>query len=578
MSYRIVLGLLLASCSDPRSSTCEDVKPARVRAPLGDDAALDQSNDSRRRDHSSDCTDADSGYWSGVERRLSQLHARTVDNALVAAVGAMQAMRATDKGIAAEPHRIDDKRGAFFVAHKCGAYSGGARLFLLGQTSDERWGILDSVALPSGTNDSALVASGNGSFVVDTTWMGTQQTISSILLVRARGTQWVRVFARDELINLRVTRTAGGAVANWAEKPRSFTHSINGPQLTFEAMLSLSPSEAPGPVRSTVPWFHALDTYCQKHRQDRRFPCGPDDWITNSVRVGRFAALQIEGTDADISCEGESIGSFIAADRATIVELQQDAGRWTVLTARPADRGCAAARKSTTRATGNRKGSRIIARSPVQPALGVSDRELIWTTEDTAIIKGARPATTRALRDQPLFIAVDAEVVYWISAETGRLRSLRADESDPVTLADLPLGAAGLTVRDGTVYWSMYSQGEVWRFRNGRAEVFASGLEMPMGLVVDGNRLLVATARGLVAIDPDGRVSNLDAEALAPIAVASRNGVVAWIEAGGRVMAASDHGAHMIADSGRPTQIAILSGDVFWVDASDRTVRAARLE
>src|SRR5690606_23137950 len=106
---------------------------------------------------------------------------------------------------------------------------------------------------------------------------------------------------------------------------------------------------------------------------------------------GRFAAVQVEGSNADISCEGESIGSFIAGDRATIVELHENAGRWTVLAARPADRGCAATRTSTIRASGNRAASsRIIDRTPVRPALAVSDRGLIWTTEDTAIIKGSR--------------------------------------------------------------------------------------------------------------------------------------------------------------------------------------------
>jgi hypothetical protein len=220
----------------------------------------------------------------------------------------------------------------------------------------------------------------------------------------------------------------------------------------------------------------------------------------------------------------------------------------------------------------------MIARSPVRPALAVTGQTLVWTTEDTAITTDMRSRMARDLGDQPLFISADARTIYWISEETGRLRSLAANESTPTTLAELPLGAAGLAAHDGTIYWSMYSAGEVWRYRDGRAEVFASGLEMPMGIATNGDSLLVATARGIIAVAPDGRVTITGAEALAPIAVASRNGTLVWIEAGGRVMAASDHGARVIADRGRPTQLVIRDRDVFWVDASDRTVRAARLD
>ncbi len=582
MNPRVLLGLVLASCSDPRGSACKDVKLERTSNEAGDAALLD-AQDNLADDGTSDCTMSDAGetgFWAKVDRSLDRLAANDVDSALVAAVAKIQSMRAVNEALeAGEPHRIDEHRGAVFVSHECGAYSGGARLFLIGRTSADHWGVLDSVALPSGTEHSALVASSGGSFVFETAAMGTQQKTSKLLLVRARGDQWERVFARDDLINLRVTRASGAVVANWAEDPRSLTHSIDGPQLSFEATLPLSRTDAPAAVRSTTPWFQAFDSYCHEHRSDGRLPCGPDDWLTGVARAGRFAALQIEGSDADISCQGESIGGFIAGDRTTVVELREQAGRWTVLAARPADRGCAAARTSVTRSSGqHQRPARMIARSPVRLALAVTGQTLAWTTEDTAITTDMRSRMARDLGDQPLFIAMDAGTIYWISEETGRLRSLAANGSTPTTLAELPLGAAGLAAHDGTIYWSMYSEGEVWRYRNGRAEVFASGLEMPMGVTVDGDSVLVATAAAIIAIAPDGRVRNTGVEVLAPIAVASRNGALVWIEAGGRVMAASDHGARVIADRGRPTQLVIRDRDVFWVDASDRTVRAARLD
>jgi len=581
MNQRVLLGLVLASCSDPQGSACKDVKIERTSDLVGD-AALLHVQDDLADDGTSDCTMSDAAearFWAGVERRLDRLAAHDVDSALVAAVAAIQSMRAHEALEAGQPHRVDEYRGAVFVSNECGAYSGGARLFLIGRTSAEHWGVLDSVALPSGTAHSAVVASSDGSFVIEAASLGPQHKTSSLSVVRARGDQWERVFGRDGLINLRVTPASGAVVANWAEEPRSFTHSIDGPQLSFEATLPLSPTQAPAAVRSTAPWFQALDAYCHEHRSDRRLPCGPDDWVTSLRRAGRFAALQVEGSNADVSCQGESIGGFLAGDRATVVELREQSGRWNVFAARPADRGCAAARTSITRGSGKHEApARMIARSPVRSALAASGQTLVWTTENSAITTDMRSRIARDLGDQPLFIAVDAGTIYWISAETGRLRLLAANESTPTTLANLPLGAAGLAVHNGTIYWSMYSEGEVWRYRNGRAEVFASGLKMPMGLAVDGDSVLVATAFAIIAIAPDGSVRSTGVEALAPIAVASRSGALAWIEAAGRVMAASEHGARVVADRGRPTQLGILGRDVFWVDASDRTVRAARLD
>ncbi len=583
MKRHSLLALIFASCGEPRGATSADVNAECSPHGLAAEATpIEKQRARSQAARATDCSLSDAGetaFWADVERSLEGLSGPTVDNALIAAVGAIQSMRAVDAAVEGEPHPIDDARGAMFVSYDCGMYSGGARLFLLGRQSGDKWGVVDSVAFAAGPAHSALVASGGAAFAIESASMGTKYKTSNLLLVRARDKRWVRVFARDELIDLRISANRDSVVAAWSEAPRSFTHSIDGPQLSFEVTLPLVRGQAPSPVRSTTPSFQALDAFCRKHPRERRVPCGPHDWVTSSVQSGPFAALRIEGARADIACQGESIGGFIVGDHATVVELREDRGRWTPVATRPADRGCAATRTTLTRLDNQaHSASRIVARASVRPAVALDGDALLWTGEEEAIIKTSAARFVRALRDQPLFIAAEAGTTYWISAETGRLRSLAADEPAPVTLAEPDLGAAGLAVRDGTVYWSMYSEGEVWRYRNGRAEVFATGLEMPMGIAVDGDSLLVATALGIMTIAPDGRVKNTDAKALAPIAVASRNGALAWIEAGGRVMAASEGGARVIADRGWPTQLVILGSDVFWVDASDRTVRAARLD
>jgi sugar lactone lactonase YvrE len=224
--------------------------------------------------------------------------------------------------------------------------------------------------------------------------------------------------------------------------------------------------------------------------------------------------------------------------------------------------------------------SRVVASVPRHAAIGGNDGVLAWTSGEDVLIQRDEGRAVLDLRDQARFIASNGDATYWVSAETGRLRRITAQQAEPVTLAELPLSASGLAVAGDSVYWSLYSTGEVRKYINGQIEVVASGLDMPMGLTVDGGMLLVGVATGIAAIDrTSGEVKRLSFEALAPIAVASGNGAVAWVEAGGRVMAASRGGStQVLADHGRPTQVAIYRRDVLWVDASDGTVRRTTLE
>lgn len=455
------------------------------------------------------------------------------------------------------------------ATYECGALSLGGRLWLLTEVDVDRWAVTDERRAPDGEHVTLLAPAPGVYALIGVRW-ATQRNTFAIQIVRAVDDKWRTLFTRSGLIDLEA-RQRRDPTFTWAEPFQAFALSGGGPLRAFAA--TLEPSAQGVAIASTTPWLEALERWCAAPRPARRAGelCNADTAV-NAVRVvGDFAAVTLAGPRTAVDCRGEAPASWIASDRGTVVELRGDAGgAWRVVDVRSEDRGCATrvppAQRSTARAAVRGADSAIVL---------VRDGHRYWTRGGALMQDGGAVATIDPVAGAAAID--DAGRVYVASAWPPRIQRT-APGGEATTLVEPTSPADGLTLAGDKLYWSTYSTGEVFALVGDQPRVVARGLDRPWGLAAVPGALLVATATGIRRVDlATGQVVDTVLPALAPMGVAVAGDVVAWTEAGGRVMlAVPGQAVRVVATGGRPLTLGLEDHAVVWADASDGTIRQAR--
>jgi hypothetical protein len=512
--------------------------------------------------------------WRSVETGLlDAVNARSSDAVATRVRKAIARARARDASLRGQGVEIDAAHEAIFFSYECGALAKGGRLWILTRDDDGRWGATATLTIADGEHAALLAAAPGRLAVLGTVW-ATQHRTSHLQIVRPDGGRLGAVFDRAGLMEFYYGTSGDSLSFTWSEPMASFGESADGPLRRYEGMESGAPGAAVL-IRSQTPWLDALDAACRRGgalRKDRRNLCGQDAVVDEVRLAGDFAVARLRGPDADVACGREAPGSGIVGDRATVVELARDgAKRWRIVDVRSEDRGCATTLAAVAGSTGKR-----FARGDTNTALYLARGQAFWTIGERLVgeVAASRPLE---LRDVAATIAVGEDGVYWISAETGRLRRVRHG-GEAEALGSPPNTGDSLAIVAGQPYWASYLAGEIRTLERGRVRVVADGLDAPWGLAVVGTSLVVATADGIHDVNvTNGEVATVPLPALAPVGVAAHQGTIAWTEAGGRVMlAVPGEEVRILATGGRPTAIIMDDYRVLWADANDRSIRQVR--